>query len=193
MSQTTDVVSQLCPACGLCCNGVLFGDVELQPTDNAALLRKLGLDLFRKGRKQCFSQPCACLDGRLCRIYDYRPDRCRTFECVLLKRVQKDQISASRALKAIAGARIAVENVLTLVRRLGNTEEHVPLNRRFAAIAALPIDLKRGGDFSKRRRELVPAVAKLTRRLERDFLPGGCVRQKGNVSSWGFVQCYKEQ
>ena len=167
-----DVVAKLCPACGLCCNGVLFGDVELQPTDNTALLRKLGLVLIAKGRKQCFSEPCACLDGKLCRIYRDRPNRCRTFECGLLKRVQKGQISVSGALKSISAARATVKEVLGLVRRLGNTEENVPLNHRYAAITALPIDLKKGGDFSKLRRELTLAVAKLTRRLERDFLQG---------------------
>jgi len=32
-------VGQLCPACGLCCNGVLFADVELRAGDNPSRLR----------------------------------------------------------------------------------------------------------------------------------------------------------
>ncbi|MEI2724527.1 MAG: hypothetical protein V9H26_13620 [Verrucomicrobiota bacterium] len=50
-----DAIVRLCPACGLCCNGVLFGDVELQRGDDAKQLAELGVDLFRKGRKTAFS------------------------------------------------------------------------------------------------------------------------------------------
>ena len=58
-----DFVSQLCPKCGLCCNGVLFADVELRKGDDAQRLAELGLSLEKKGRQQAFAQPCACFDG----------------------------------------------------------------------------------------------------------------------------------
>ena len=38
-------VEKLCPNCGLCCNGVLFADVELRVGDDAKRLQKLGLTL----------------------------------------------------------------------------------------------------------------------------------------------------
>lgn len=68
-----NAVDQLCPQCGLCCNGVLFGDVELQRGDDATQLAASGLGLFPKGRKRAFSQPCSCFDGHLCAIYAQRP------------------------------------------------------------------------------------------------------------------------
>ena len=91
-------VSQLCPKCGLCCNGVLFADVELQKGDDAKRLAEIGLLLGKKGGQKAFTQPCGCFDGTFCRIYDDRPKRCRTFECGLLKRVQACGIEAMDAV-----------------------------------------------------------------------------------------------
>lgn len=154
----------------MCCNGVIFGDVELQREDDAKRLAGLGLELFRKGGKKCFNQPCGCFDGKLCTIYEDRPNRCRSFECKLLKRVQSGQVSEAAALKSIAEARNAVKAVRQLVRKLGNTDESVPLNRRYSAIIAQPIDLAGSKELIERRSELMFAVAELTRILGRDFL-----------------------
>jgi len=165
-----NAVSQLCPACGLCCNGVLFGDVELQRSDNAKRLASLGLDLFRKNRKQCFNQPCSCFDGKWCRIYEDRPSRCRAFECRLVQRVDAGGITVSQALKSIRAARRQVETVSDLVCEFGQTDESIPLNRRYAAVLAEPVDM--GGDprVVMRRSRLLQVVGKLAGLLERDFL-----------------------
>ena len=169
-AETPDVISQLCPACGLCCNGVLFGDVELQRGDNAKLLTQLGLNLFRKGGKSAFSQPCSCFDGKLCGIYADRPKQCRAFECGLLKRVQAGKLTTGAALKTIAEARRSSVAVLKLVRELGHTDETKPLNQRYAAVVAQPIDMAADEAVLERRGELMMAVAKLVDSLERDFL-----------------------
>ena len=155
----------------MCCNGVLFGDVELQARDDVRQLAALGLELFRKGRKQCFNQPCSCFDGKWCGIYGDRPKRCRSFECRLLQRVQSGKITSDAALKAIAEARGCVDRVRALVRCLGQNDERMPLNRRYSAIMAQPLDLARDDDETAgRRSELMLAVHKLTRILDRDFL-----------------------
>ena len=167
----TDVaIAKLCPACGLCCNGVLFGDVELQRGDNAKQLTKLGVELFRKGRKTAFPQPCACLVKGLCSIYADRPKRCAAFDCGLLKRVQSDDLTAALALKKIAEAKRRAAEVLKLVRELGNTDESLPLNQRYSAVIAQPIDMSADEADIERRGELMMAVSKLTDLLGRDFL-----------------------
>ena len=160
----------LCLACGLCCNGVLFGDVELQRSDDAKRLAALGVELFGKGRKSAFSQPCSCFDGKLCDIYADRPKQCRAFECGLLKRVKAGKLTAGAALKAIAEARRSSEAVLKLVRELGSTDETKPLNQRYAAVVAQPIDMAADEAVLERRGELMMAVAKLVETLQRDFL-----------------------
>src|ERR1017187_9632698 len=115
-----DSVAQLCPKCGLCCNGVLFADVELRKGDDAQRLAELGLPLVKKRRKPAFAQPCVCFDGTLCRIYAERPVYCRTFECGLLKRVQAGELGVDAALKTIAQAKCQVEKVCELLRCAGS-------------------------------------------------------------------------
>src|SRR5262245_12458302 len=113
MPSTALVAKRLCLACGLCCNGVLFKDVKLQPGDDAVKLRTLGLPL-RSGRgaenhisssparlgKLKFTQPCAalCADN-LCHIYADRPVRCRQFECALLKTALANNVEVKAAMR----------------------------------------------------------------------------------------------
>jgi hypothetical protein len=163
-------IAQLCPACGLCCNGVLFGDVELQRGDDAKRLTKLGAEFFRKGRKTAFAQPCACLVKGLCRIYADRPQRCATFDCGLLKRVQAGKTTPAAALKKIAETKRRADEVLKLVRQLGSTDESLPLNQRYAAVMAQPIDMSADEAEIERRGELMMAVSRLVELLEQDFL-----------------------
>jgi uncharacterized protein len=165
-----ELVEKLCPACGLCCNGVLFGDVELQRGDDPKHLRELGLTLFQKGRKKCFHQPCSCFDGSRCRIYEDRPHYCRAFECRLLMRVEAGEVSVPDSLKAIAETRKVVESVRRLVRELGNHEEDVALNLRYAAAVSQPVDLADGRGRMSLQGRLLRAVEKLAGALERHFL-----------------------
>jgi hypothetical protein len=164
------IVSQLCPACGLCCNGTLFGDVELQSGDQPGELTALGLVIERRGGKSRFPQPCSCFDGKLCRIYDDRPGRCRTFECRLLQQVNVGNIKPEVALKSIARARRIVRLVRNLLRKLGQDDEHLPLSRRCAKVMAQPLDLSGDETSIELRRRLMLAIQKLTEVLRTDFL-----------------------
>jgi Fe-S-cluster containining protein len=167
----TDAVSQLCPNCGLCCNGVLFADVELRAGDDAGRLAELGLSLEKKGRnKIAFAQPCACFGGKLCAIYDDRPKRCRTFECGLLKRVQADELDADAALKTISKSKRQAEKVRVLLRQLGQKDESLAMTKRYAQAMSAPIDLADLESDSERRGELMLAVDELMRQLQRSFL-----------------------
>ena len=55
--------NSLCLECGLCCNGVIFADVQLEPEDDARRLRSLGLKFAANRKSQIvnhkFAQPCA--------------------------------------------------------------------------------------------------------------------------------------
>jgi Fe-S-cluster containining protein len=167
----TDAVSQLCPNCGLCCNGVLFADVELRARDDAKRLAKLGLTLEKKSRgKIAFAQPCACFDGTICKIYDDRPKRCRTFECGLLKKVGADELSAGAALKKISEAKIIAEKVRGLLRSLGQNDERLALTKRYSQVMSAPVDLSASDDNSELRGELMLAVNDLMQVLQREFL-----------------------
>jgi Fe-S-cluster containining protein len=163
-------VDQLCPNCGLCCDSALFADVELRAGDNAARLAELGLTLHQKTKsKTAFAQPCACFDGKLCRIYADRPQRCRLFECGVLKRVNAGKLTAAAALKTIAEARKRAGHVRRLLRESGSDDEALALTHRYAEVMRRPVDFAAEGE-ADRRGELMLAVSDLMQLLERDFL-----------------------
>jgi uncharacterized protein len=170
-ANSTDAISQLCPNCGICCNGVLFADVELRAGDDAKRLKRLGLALKKKGQgKLAFAQPCKCFDGKLCGIYADRPKRCRTFECGLLKRVQAGEVEAKAALKTIAQTRRQMEKVRVLLRQLGQNDERLAMTKRYAQAMSAPIDLSDHESITEGRGDLMLAVDELMRQLQRDFL-----------------------
>ncbi|HEY5914527.1 MAG TPA: YkgJ family cysteine cluster protein [Verrucomicrobiae bacterium] len=138
----------LCLACGLCCDGVIFDDVQLRPGDDAMQLQRQGLRLniapaekLKSGRgasarvtatgRGKFCQPCVAFDGSRCRIYGSRPVHCRDFECLLLKKFRRGRINPTAALREIRLAKEQAEKVRALLRRLGDTNEEMPLATRF--------------------------------------------------------------
>jgi len=170
ISLSNDFVSQLCPQCGLCCNGVLFADVELRKGDDAQRLGELGLPLEKKGRQHVFTQPCACFDGRLCRIYNECPKSCRTFECGLLKRVQAGELGAGAALETIAQAKRQVEQVCKLLRGTGSDDERLALSQRYGRAMSEPVDLSGGKAPAGLPGKLMTTYRDLMLTLQRDFL-----------------------
>jgi hypothetical protein len=163
-------IDQLCPNCGLCCDGTLFADVELRAGDDAKKLERLGFELFQKSKtKLAFPQPCAGFDGKLCKIYGDRPKRCRLFECGLLKKVEAGEISAGAALRKISAAKERARDVRGLLRLLGQRDEAMALTHRYTEAMSAPMDLADEKDTA-RRGELMLAVSELMNLLQRDFL-----------------------
>jgi Fe-S-cluster containining protein len=167
---STDFVSRLCPKCGLCCNSVLFADAELRKGDDAQRLAELGLSLEKKGRQRAFAQPCACFDGRLCRVYAERPVRCRTFECGLLKRVQAGELDADMALETIAQAKRQVEKVCELLRPAGSGDGQLALSHRYERAMSEPVDLSGGKASAGLPGKLMTTYRDLMQTLQGDFL-----------------------
>ena len=132
----SSAASRLCLNCGMCCNGVLFRDVELQAGDDASSFAKLGLPVRTTKRGDGVvtraSQPCAMLCGdNRCEIYRQRPVRCREFECMLFKAVVDGEISEDAALKTIRQTQSRAEKVRRLLRAAGDHDETRPLTQRF--------------------------------------------------------------
>jgi uncharacterized protein len=94
----------LCMACGLCCDGTLFGHVDLKPEDKIATLRACRIQILLDKNPLAFKQPCAAYKNCTCTIYADRPRNCRDFQCVLLKRFKANAISQTEALKLIRDA-----------------------------------------------------------------------------------------
>jgi hypothetical protein len=129
----------ICLKCGLCCNGVIFADVKLQPGDDADRLRSLGLAVAiprTTQRAPHFKQPCAAFDGCRCRIYDAgRPRQCSGFECLLLQKVKAGHLERAAALRIIDTARERAQKVREGLRALGDVDEGTALASRFRRTA----------------------------------------------------------
>ena len=128
------IIGELCPTCGLCCNGVIFANVGLRPSDDAERLRLLGLPVSTphfKLRPPHLAQPCAAFDGCGCRAYADRPQYCREFECVLLKSVKAGRTDPAAALRIIRTARDRADKVRRHLCALGDMDEQLPLSARF--------------------------------------------------------------
>jgi uncharacterized protein len=165
----------LCLACGLCCNGAIFANLQLQPGDNAERLRSLGLTVSAaRGPRQPphLTQPCAALEGCRCRIYGERPEYCRQFECVLLKSVKAGRTPRGEALRIIATARQRAERIRGLLRELGDADERVALSVRFrrttTRLKAEEVSKKTAETYG----ELTLAVHDLNLLVHEMFYPG---------------------
>lgn len=110
MSDTAASFSDICTACGLCCDGTLFGQAMLDP-DELDAAKASGFILKDFAGKQGFTQPCKQLCGSICGIYASRPNVCRSYQCSLLKRVADGDVSSGDAAKHIAEAKTAVANL----------------------------------------------------------------------------------
>jgi uncharacterized protein len=107
-------LARLCRSCGLCCDGSLFGVVDLEPREVAvATSRRLRVLPSAKA----FEQPCAALassgagDDRDCHIYDDRPRSCRRFTCRLYEKHRRDGGPVDECLAAVRRVRALLARI----------------------------------------------------------------------------------
>lgn len=167
----------LCLECGLCCNGVIFANGQLQPGDDAARLRELGLKLLGNPKSEIgnrkFAQPCAAFDGCRCQIYAERPQYCRAFECALLKKFKAGKVTADAALRTIRLARRRADKVGKLLRELGDANEGAALSIRFRKMQRRAETGALDDESADRFGELTLAMQDLNFLLSESFYPGG--------------------
>jgi Fe-S-cluster containining protein len=186
MRKTSSPLSSLCRSCGICCNGTLFGDVQILAADEPEKLRLRGLSLTKVTAKpvhrktpaattapvrfQCF-QPCPAWVQGSCEIYADRPAYCRDFSCLLRKKLQAGQLSFARAAQTIRLARHRANQIEKLLLTLGNTNEQTALRQRFrqvsVALAKPPCPARRAHQFA----QLTLVWHRLNRMLQDFFYP----------------------
>jgi uncharacterized protein len=157
----------------MCCNGVMFHIVRLQPGDSAKELAALGLKLKRKNKQDHIQQPCPAYRECQCSIYAQRPARCRLFECRQLQQLAEGQTTELAALARIQEALETVRQVHTLFQRAGETNEKRPLTKRYEKIMADPVDAAEDSAAAGLRTELTLAMQKLEALLENNFRVDG--------------------
>ena len=159
----------LCQACGLCCNGVLFHTVRLQPADSAKALAALGLRLKRKKHAHYILQPCPAWRDCQCSIYTARPERCRLFECRQLQRLAAGETTETDALATIRDVQTRVAHLETLLARAGRTDPKRPLAKRCEKILAEPLNPTSDPVALALRADLTRAQQELNAILDTDF------------------------
>ena len=162
----------LCTRCGLCCDGSLFGDVELVGPGEATRLEIMGLEIDdNQADGDLLVQPCAALQGRRCGVYAQRPRCCRTFECQLLQEVRRGTVSVERAAEQIAEALKRIRRVKELLARLGERDDGLPLRERCAEALAREADAPH--EMKRKRAELKAAMSAVETSIRKTFLGGG--------------------
>lgn len=170
-TDTSSAASRLCAKCGLCCNGVLFYAVRLQPRDSPKELSALGLKLKRKKGEQYILQPCPAHRESQCSIYTARPERCRLFECRQLKRVASGEITEDEALANIHEVKRRLASVTELLEAAGATNAKRPLAKRCEQVLAVPLVPTSEPHTVDQRIRLAEAMKKLDEMLDREFRP----------------------
>ena len=159
--------SRLCAACGMCCNGVLFHGMQVQPQDSLRSLASKGLKPKRRDGDLFFPQPCPAHQDSCCKIYNDRPQRCRAFVCKQLAAVLDSKKTEAAALEKIGEARVLTAEIFDLLVALGDSRDHRALAVRCAGIFTPPLDSS--PEATSLREVLRVAMEKLDRLLRTDF------------------------
>ena len=153
----------------MCCNGVLFHGVRLQPDDSSQALKALGFRIHYKKKFDFFDQPCPAFKKSCCSIYADRPSRCRIFECQQLKQLAQGIITEATALEKIKEAHCKVDLLQDLLYRLGPTNLNKPLAKQYESIIAEPMDSTAGAEALALRAQLIEAFQNLHQFLNNEF------------------------
>lgn len=164
------VASRLCLSCGLCCNGVLFGDVRVEEEDKPEKLLRLGLPLQRTEGTWHFDQPCSAHGCAGCGIYEDRPAYCAEFNCALLQDVLRGRRDEEEAGRIIDRAKGLAESVDEMLTARGEMDKAFSLSRRYQRF----MSRHEGGaadslEFRRQHGELTVAVLSLNQVMKLSF------------------------
>ena len=102
---------RICRACGLCCRGVWFSYVPVEP-DEVDRARNAGLVVATVDGAPAFEQPCPLHRDHGCSGYaTWRPQTCVKYTCALLDRFQAGEASFDQTMEHVGAARRMADRV----------------------------------------------------------------------------------
>jgi len=118
----------LCVSCNMCCDGTLFGYVEVTAQEQTRL--GAGPDIREIKGRLAMRQACTKLgqDG-MCGCYAVRPQKCDAFNCKLLKALEAGEVDEAYARFAVTHAKRMREVSLHAFHAL-IPEQYLPLEPR---------------------------------------------------------------
>ncbi|WP_299818317.1 YkgJ family cysteine cluster protein [uncultured Pontibacter sp.] len=108
--------TNLCLSCGLCCDGTLIGFVQLNREELPGLRELLNVE--EATNDGVLIQPCNRYCGG-CTIYSDRPKQCASYDCELLKSLQRKELDYTSAIETVEVAKqrkSAIEEKLALLQ-----------------------------------------------------------------------------
>lgn len=147
----------------MCCNGVLFHMVRLQPMDSVRDLEALGMKINRKKKEPYFAQPCRFLQDCGCTIYPHRPQRCRLYVCRQIEALMEEEVSEQEALVKVSAVLSVVNRIKDRLKKVVLDDPRRPLEERCRdALAGEDTDVLD-------KTALASELAELNRSLDRHF------------------------
>lgn len=114
--------SGICLSCGLCCDGTIFLNVEIDDLKLISQHKSLGIDFVildkKNDGKLYFKQPCPAHRGGRCSIYTDRPIVCRNYQCKILKAYDRGELEISSAIAIIKRAKSQKEKIIKRISEL---------------------------------------------------------------------------
>ncbi|WP_345163196.1 YkgJ family cysteine cluster protein [Nibribacter koreensis] len=107
--------TNICLACGACCDGTLIGFVQLEHEEVPRLKEIMPIE--NADDIGFFLQPCSKFCNG-CTIYPDRPKQCAKFECGLLSSFEQKHVdfhTAVEIVKAVRQKRVALESLLAFL------------------------------------------------------------------------------
>ena len=159
MPTSAEDLSRICAACGLCCNGTIFGYVDLHDAE-VALADKHRLPLVEpiEPGDARFRLPCPRFEeGAGCTIYEARPSACRRFVCPLLERARSGAATVSRSVEQVSRTR-------AITRRFEERDVEI----RLLVLSLMQPDVL-GSEFDTGEAEVKRDLAELSDALRDDF------------------------
>src|SRR5262245_31810672 len=104
-----ETASDLCQACGLCCDGTLFQAirVDVGAMKEAARVR---LRIVDDAEGASLGLPCPA-HADVCTVYEDRPATCRTYRCELVDRLDAREIDFADAAARVARVKAAIASI----------------------------------------------------------------------------------
>ena len=97
--------SELCSACGLCCNGALHVIVTVRP-EEVRLVRELGLTVEQTDDHEFgFRQPCPLYQKDRCSAHPHHPPTCQAYRCALLQKYEQGDVTLQDSLAIVRTAK----------------------------------------------------------------------------------------
>jgi Fe-S-cluster containining protein len=150
--------SDLCLACGMCCDNTMFGRVVVE-AEEAERLRPLGIDIIEYDDGELsYNQPCSRLCDKTCGIYADRPWTCESYVCETIKALRSGKLDQAEAQERID---TVLDAKATLAAQAGDVDLFEYRNRVTDALAegTNPADLP----------HLTPELSRLEELLNRWF------------------------